>query len=533
MAKNKQSAISAAMQRPDFYPHPVSKIEKRETHISIVFLTGQYVYKIKKPVDLGFLDFTTLEKRRYFCQQEVDLNRRLAPDVYLGVIPITADKNCYLLAGPGEAVEYAVKMRQLPDDLSMRKLLRRGKVNEIQIRQLARTLAAFYRQAAVDDTKIAIGSWDTVCANCEENFNQTEMFTDSFLDERMFQIIRRATRSFLQKHRDLFDDRIAKGKICDCHGDLRVGHVYFEEDGIKIIDCVEFNDRFRYADSACDLAFLAMDLDFEGFPEIEQQLLQSFSRQADDNDVFVLIDFYKCYRAFVRVKVNCLRLDAGGLGDYDRNRLLRETQTYLELAYRYALNISHPTLWIIGGIIGSGKSTIAKQLGVCLKARVLQSDVIRKDLFGLEPDTPADVAFGEGLYSKEKTGLAYGKLLMLAQEELKKGDSVIMDATFSSLRYRREARCLADSLDANFVIIECVADWPVIRRRLLSRETGRSVSDARLHHLKKFRDAFEPLTEEEQHYTIRLNTERPAAENIHAILSQNYALATRRIHSAA
>jgi aminoglycoside phosphotransferase family enzyme/predicted kinase len=532
MASDKQAILAAAMEKPEFYPHPVNAVEKRETHISIVFLTGPYAYKLKKPVNLGFLDFTTLAKRRHFCRREVSLNRRLAPDVYLDVIPITTDKNRYLLAGPGKAVEYAVKMRQLPDDLSMRKLLRRGEVNEIQIRQLAGTLVAFYRQAAVDDTKIAIGSWGAVCANCEENFNQTEMFTGSFLDERMFQIIRRATRYFLQKHRDLFDDRIAKGKIRDCHGDLRVGHVYFEEDGIKIIDCVEFNDRFRYSDSACDLAFLAMDLDFEGFPEIEQQLLQSFSRQADDNDVFVLIDFYKCYRAFVRVKVNCLRLQAGGLGDYNRNRLLRETQTYLELAYRYALNISRPTLWIIGGIIGSGKSTIAKQLGACLKARVLQSDVIRKDLFGLKPDAPADVPYGEGHYSKEKTQLAYGKLLMLAQEELKKGDSVIMDATFSSGRHRREALRLSENLDANFVIVECAAGLPAIRRRLLSREKGRSVSDARLHHLKKFRDAFEPLTEEEEHYTIRINTEASVAENIQAILSQNYAQSTRRTHSA-
>ena len=532
MAKNKQTAISAAMQRPDFYPHPVSKIEKRETHISIVFLTGQYVYKIKKPVDLGFLDFTTLEKRRYFCRQEVDLNRRLASDVYLGIIPITVENNRYQLAGPGKPVEYAVKMRQLSDDLCMRKLLRRDKIDASQIQQLARTLVAFYQKAAVDVSKIEIGRWDTVCANCEENFSQTKKFTGIFLDERMSEIIQRATQSFLLKRRKLFEDRIVKNKIRDCHGDLRVGHVYFA-DGIKIIDCVEFNDRFRYTDTACDLAFLAMDLDFEGFPEIERQLLQSFARYADDPDVFVLIDFYKCYRAVVRVKVNCLRLDAGDLGEYERNCLLRETNTYLELAYRYALNINRPTLWIVCGIIGSGKSTIAKQLGDYLEAKVLRSDLIRKELFGLAHDTPAGGAFGEGIYSREGTRLAYGKLLMLAQEELKNGGSVIMDATFSSLRYRREARCLADSLDANFVIIECVAAWPVIRRRLLSRETGRSVSDARLHHLKQFKDAFEPLTREEENYIIRLNTEGPAAENIHAILSQNYAQATRRISSAA
>lgn len=532
MAKNWQSGIFAAMERPEFYPHPVSEIQKRETHISKVFLTGRYVYKIKKPVALGFLDFSTLEKRRHFCQREVTLNRRLAPDVYLDVLPITLKNNRYFLAGPGNPVEYAVKMRQLPDDCAMRRLLRRNEIDETKIHRLAGKLADFYRQAAVDEKKLPIGSWETVRANCEENFSQTEMFIGQIIDERLFRIVQQATRSFLQKRRALFADRLAAAKVRDCHGDLRTGHIYFTDD-IKIIDCIEFNDRFRYADIACDLAFLAMDIDFEGFPEIGRQLLAAVTRALNDDDIFVLLDFYKCYRAFVRVKVNCLSLEQSSLGEYERKRLLRETKKYMELAYGYALNISRPILWIICGMIGSGKSTIAERLSQTLDVKVLRSDVIRKDLFGLKADEVIDVPFGEGIYSEEANRLTYGKLLMLAQEEVKKGCSVILDATFNNRRYRGEAQRLSQDLDTDLIFVECTAGLPEIQQRLKARANNRSVSDARLHHLKKFKDTFAPLTEVEEKSRIRVNTEAPVDENVHAILSQNYAWSTERNRPAA
>lgn len=532
MAKNGQSLIFAAMERPDFYPHPVAELEKRETHISKVFLTGRYAYKIKKPVNLGFLDFSSLEQRRHFCHREVDLNRRLAPDVYLDVVPITLKDNRYFLAEPGQTVEYAVKMRQLPDACSMRRLLRRGEMDKAKIHQLAGKLAHFYRQAAVDEKKLTIGSWDTVRANCEENFSQTEKFSGQIIDERLFGIIQQATRSFLEKRRALFADRLAAAKVRDCHGDLRTGHIYFAE-GIKIIDCVEFNDRLRYADIACDLAFLAMDIDFEGFPEIGRQLLAAVTHTLNDDDLFVLIDFYKCYRAFVRVKVNCLSLQEGSLGEYERKRLLRETKKYMELAYGYALNITRPIIWIVCGIIASGKSTIAERLGQQLDVKVLRSDVIRKDLFGVQPDAVMDVPFGEGIYSEEANRLTYGKLLMLAQEEVKKGCSVILDATFSTRHYRSEAQRLSQDLDTDLIFVECTAGLPEIQQRLKARAANRSISDARWHHLKKFKETFEPLTEIEEKRRIRVDTEAPVEENVHAILSQNYAWSTGRNQPAA
>ena len=294
------------MRRPEFYPHSVSRIEQRETHISHVFLTGDYVYKIKKPVNLDFLDFTTLKKRYHYCHQEVILNKRLSHNVYLGVVPITFKDGNYHLTGPGIPVEYAVKMLQLPEDRSMVHLLKRKKIR-------------------------------------------------------------------------------------DCHGDLRTGHIYFTDKGIQIIDCIEFNERFRFQDITSDLAFLAMDLDYDGFPQIANYLLDDYAKHTEDPDVFVLIDFYKCYRAFVRCKVNCIRFQEDGLGKKDKAKLFKETNKYLDFAYRYAVQFTRPTLWVVCGMPGSGKSTISRDLSRVFRIKAFQSDVIRKELYGLKPDDLSDM----------------------------------------------------------------------------------------------------------------------------------------------
>ena len=426
-----QTEIFQSMERPEFYPHPVAHVETRETHISKVFLTGDYVYKIKKPENLGFLDYTTLDKRKYYCQQETILNRRLSLNIYLGVVAITFKEGRYYLEGPGTVIEYAVKMRQLSEDNSMLSLLRRGKINRKAIEQLAQTLTNFYGRVATDGKIKSFGSLKTIQANCEENFEQAAPFGGNILDERLFQIVRAATRSFLHRRKVLFKHRVVAGKIRDCHGDLRSGHIYFT-DGIQIIDCIEFNERFRYADITSDLAFLVMDLDYEGFPKIAQHLIHSYVQYADDPDVFVLIDFYKCYRAVVRAKVNCLRLAEKALGEWEKSKLRRETDRYLNLAYQYAILFTRPTIWVVCGMVASGKSTLSEKLSEKLGIKILRSDLIRKKLFGLEPDESMNVPFEEGIYSKGSSSLIYGKLLMLAQEEIEKGASVILDATFSS-----------------------------------------------------------------------------------------------------
>ncbi len=523
MEMQRQAEIFRAMERPDFYPHPVTAIRQRETHISKVFLTGTYVYKIKKPVNLEFLDFTTLEKRRHFCHQEVILNRRLTRNVYLDVVPITFKSGRYHLAGLGSPVEYAVKMRQLPENCSMVRLLQRGKIDTEALQELACILAGFYGQAPTGGHINTFGSWETVWANCEENFRQTEMFAGRILDERMFQIVRAATRSFLRRWQELFEHRIETGKIRDCHGDLRSGHVYFADE-IQILDCIEFNERFRYGDITSDLAFLAMDLDYEGYPKIAHSLLKAYVGHTKDQDVFVLLDFYKSYRAFVRVKVNCFRLQEGDLIEHERDRLLRETAQYMDLAYQYAVQFTRPTLWVVCGMPASGKSTIARELARTLGVKVFRSDVVRKELFGLQSYEQRDVPFEEGIYSKGASSLTYGKLLLLAQEEIEKGYSVILDAMYGSRHQRSEVIRMAQDMDTNLMFVECICTEAVLKERLMSREATSSVSDARLPHFQQIKAHSEPLNEVRDEMHIRVDTEKPLKESMEHILSRDYVL---------
>jgi len=517
---NHQEKIFQLMKKPGFYPHAVSKIEQRETHISKVFLTGDYVYKIKKSVNLEFLDYTTLAKRNYYCHQETTLNRRLSHNVYLGVVAISFKDGRYSISGPGKPVEYAVKMRQLPEDCSLIRMLKGGKIDNTLVEQLARMLADFYQYSPRGEKITGFGSWETIRAKCEENFGQMEKFSREMFNDRIFNVIHAATRSFLIRRKPLFLHRTENGKIFDCHGDLRSGHIYFDN-GIQIIDCIEFNERYRYSDMASDLAFLAMDLDFEGFPKIAGHLINTFAQYANDPDMFVLIDFYKCYRALIRTKVNCIQLENTSIGDWKKANIRREIDRYMDLAYQYALQFTRPTLWVVCGMPASGKSTISNELSRILNIKVFCSDLVRKELFGLKPHDFMDVPFEKGIYSKGASSLTYGKLLLLAQEEIEKGASVILDATFSNTHQRDEALRLAVDTDVNIIFAECLSAVNLSKARLIKRRTGPSISDARIRHFEQFKKRFEPLNEIPDEIHIPVDTQRPLKENIQKILSQD------------
>lgn len=521
MKTDHQQAIFEAMNRPDFYPHPVSAIETRETHISKVFLTGRFVYKIKKPLNLEFLDFTTLEKRRHFCRREVILNRRLSTDLYLGVAAIRWDGMRYALEGTGPVVEYAVKMRQLSENQSMAALLAAGSFASADVERLARHLAGFYEKATTGGHINALGSWQTVWRNCEENFRQLTGFPVEFFDPQLLGIVRGATRAFLKRKQRLFERRVRDGKIRDCHGDLRADHIYYT-DPLQIIDCIEFNQRFRYSDIAADIAFLIMDLDSRGQETVSKVFLEAIVGTTADADLYTLIDFYLCYRAVVRAKTAAFRLSEIAADTPEGRELLRVPQHFLDLAYGYARRFTRPTLWIICGLPGSGKSTVATGLATALDIAVFHSDVVRKELFGLRAQTSRVVSYGSDIYSPEATALTYGKLLLKAQEEIKHGRSVILDATFSSRHQRREAARLAEDTDTNLRFVECVAPEKILRRRLSARKAGDSISDARGEHLAPITAGYESIDSRDEVPLLRAVTDQPVEKTLRWILSREH-----------
>ncbi len=323
-----------ALLRPEDYPDKTRKVDMVQTQMSFVFLTDSYVYKVKKPVNLGYLDYTTLEKRQFYCQREVELNQRLCPETYLGVVTITRDKSRISIGGQGETIEYAVKMRRLPQDRMMDVLLAKNQVSSAMITGVAQKLAAFHQRAETSAIISAFGNIDIITRNTGENFQQTEQYIGRTISRAQFREIKAYTEGFIQENVSLFRQRIKQGKIRDCHGDLHAAHICFT-DGICIYDCIEFNDRFRYGDVAAEIAFLAMDLDYYGQADLSQSFVTAYVASSQDKGLSALLAFYKCYRAYVRGKVESFKLDDPHISAEEKTKTLAIARKYFKLAESY------------------------------------------------------------------------------------------------------------------------------------------------------------------------------------------------------
>ena len=323
-----------ALLDPKVYPDSPQKVELVQTQMSFIFLTDNYVYKVKKPVNLGYLDYTTLDKRRFYCQREVELNRRLCPEVYLGVVPITGDKGDIFLEGQGKAIEYAVKMRRLPQQAMMNVLLTNNQVSSKMVARVAQKLTSFHQEAETNATISAFGSLDTITQNTDENFTQTEKYIGNIISWDEYQRIKDYTARFTNRNAPLFQKRIADGRIRDCHGDLHAAHICFTND-ICIYDCIEFNDRFRYCDVASEVAFLAMDLDHYGQADLSRSFVTAYINESRDKELMELLNFYKCYRAYVRGKVESFKLDDPYISKAEKARVLDIAKGYFKLAESY------------------------------------------------------------------------------------------------------------------------------------------------------------------------------------------------------
>ena len=328
-----QKQVVEALIKPEAYDEEPGKIELMQTHISFVFLTKNFVYKVKKAVDFGFLDFTTLEKRRFFCEKELELNRRLCGDMYLEVVPINRS-NVIKIKGEGETVEYAVKMKRMPQEKMLNRLLEENKVDGKLIDGIAKIIAEFHSKAETNRRISEFGSLAIIETNWNENFEQTEGFVSKTISMEDFKLIRERIYDFMKRNESLFEKRMAEGRVRDCHGDIHSGNI-FVVDRIYIFDAVEFNERFRYSDVASDIAFLAMDLEFRGRTDLSDFFVERYVEYSGDEELMRFLPFYKCYRAYVRGKVVSFKLEDPSINRAEKNAAMKEAKAYFKLASIY------------------------------------------------------------------------------------------------------------------------------------------------------------------------------------------------------
>lgn len=463
------------LQKPAAYPYPIETVDLVQTHISLVFLAGEFVYKVKKPVDFGFLDFTTLELRRSVCEAEVRLNRRLAASTYLGVVPIVRDSAGQLVfEGEGEALEWAVKMRRLPEERMFAHLLGEGEVDNRLMGELADLLTGFHAQARTGAGVDEHGASEAVRANALENFEALDRYAAKQRDGAglwtagTLAFLRSRAVEFLDSHGDLLQRRVDEGRIREGHGDLHAGNLCRTRDGIVAYDCIEFSPRFRCSDVAADLAFLAMDLDLRGYPAFGAFLVRRYAMQSSDPELPLLMDFYKGYRAMVRAKVAGLSSEDPDRGPEERERSRREASLYVQLGAGYELP---PLLVLMCGLPACGKSWLAKRIVLPLRAALLRSDVRRKHL-GSPESKPQDAeGYGQGRYSPQHKAAVYASLLEDVRRHLAAGQSVVLDATFGERATRAVFLDCARELSAPCIVVHVRASEDVTRERM----------DARLH----------------------------------------------------
>jgi uncharacterized protein len=499
---------------------PTRRVTLVETHISWVFLLDRDVLKIKKPVDLGFLNFTSREQRLAACSEEVRLNVRLAPGVYRGVVPVTRglDGRC-VVGGSGRIVDWAVHMERLSDDERADTLLARGELSGARVDAIAARIAEFHDTARNDEKVSRWARPSVIERNVQENFDQTRDALSRFLAPSEAAEVVQWQTLFVRGQQDRFKQRIAQGRIRDGHGDLRLEHVYFEPGGaIRVLDCIEFNERFRYADVCADIAFLSMDLAAHGRVDLAERLLAAYAREADDFDLYSVVDFYEAYRAFVRGKVASMLANDAGADAASRSRAALEARRYFLLSLASERQgLLRPAVVAVGGIIASGKSTVARHLSEEMSAPVIEADRTRKSVLGVNVLRPLDAPAWSGPYSPAFSERVYDELFRRAGVVLASGRPVVLDASFRSAPLRRMARDLAKAHGLPFRFIECRATADVCRQRLAERSRRRTVSDGRLEIFDAFCAQYEPVTELPADEHVVLDTTRPIHDSIDSL----------------
>ncbi len=483
-----------ALRDPSRYDHPVESVEVIETHISWILLTGEYAYKLKKPVDYGFVDFSTLERRQRFCAEEVRLNRRSAPELYLDVVAITGTEREPVIGGAGPVLEYAVRMRQFPQEAQLDRMLAAGAVDASVVEQIALAVAAFHAAAEVAAPDDDFGTPERAYAPVAENFEQIRGQGVSGRVNGRLQAVETWAQRWAARHRDLLAERKARGFVRECHGDLHLGNIAWLNSRPLLFDCIEFEPYLRWIDVISDVAFVAMDLAHQGVPRWSFRLLNRYLQETGDYRGVGLLPFYMCYRAMVRAKVAALRGD------------MRAFDAYLERAETYVAEPA-PILVATRGLSASGKTTVSTELMETLSAVRVRSDVERKRLHGISASDSAAAGVDQDLYSSAVSERTYDRLAELAGGLLGAGLNVIVDAACLKARQRERLHDVARNAGVPFVLLDLTASADTLRERIRTRERG--ASDAGADVLEHQLATHEPLSNDERKHAVLVDTEAP------------------------
>lgn len=502
-----QARLVAALREPACYPHPANEVQALETHISHVLLAGDYAYKIKKPLDLGFLDFATLDKRRFYCAEELRLNHRLAPDLYLGVVPIAGSVDAPRM-GVEPAIEYAVKMRRFDQQGLFDAMLARGELNAAYMDGLAALIADFHARLPAATPDSPFGTPENILAPARQNFDQLRPLLMRPDQRARLDAIQSATESAYFQLEQTFAERRCAGWVRECHGDLHLGNIALVDGRITVFDCIEFDPNLRWIDVMSEVAFLVMDLVARNHKPLAFRFLNAYLAHSGDYAGVAVLRFYLAYRAMVRAKVSGIRAYQPGAKRAEKVRALRDCLRYLKLAeafFRPAL----PALIVNHGLSGSGKTTFSQSALETLGAVRIRSDVERKRLHHLPAAARTGSGVESGMYSRAATHAVYDRLAELAGKIVAAGLPAIVDATFIARWQRDQFRALAQALGVPFVIVDYRADTVTLRQRVLARERlGTDASEANLAVLERQLETREPLGADERPWVFRFDAGR-------------------------
>ena len=498
----------SALLKPSVYPHAVEHCELIETHISWVILTGEYAYKIKKPVNLGFVDFSTLEKRHHYCLEELRLNRRLAASLYLDVVAITGtSEHPDIKEEPDNkstVIEYAVKMRQFPQQAQLDRMLLADKLFPEHIDAFAQRIAEFHQQTDIADSSEKYVDIKQVCRPVQDNFEQLQRNINNEKYQSILAELEQWSDSEYKRLEVVFQQRKQNGYVRECHGDMHLRNLAWVDDEPLLFDCLEFNPELRLIDVINDIAFLVMDLQDRQQPQLAQRFLNKYLEHTGDYAGITVLPYYLFYRALVRVKVDAIRAAQTGISSDEKMEAENDMAGYLELAQSYT-RPTQPKLIITRGLSASGKSTISGMLLEQLPAIRIRSDVERKRLYGLKAEQSAKTASGEGIYSTDATELTYKKLAEVASHIIEAGFSVIVDATFINIEPRTQFQTLAKDKNIPFIILEFTATPETLRQRIINRQDDASDADIQIFEYQL--DKWHELNNDEKNNMINVNTE--------------------------